>query len=58
MDYTIMIVIKDGTMAGGYGLTSQLKTFPTRELAEQVAADVTKQARHMGGTTSIIRLYL
>lgn len=58
MDFTLMIIYKDGTMSGGYGATSQLKSFPTRELAERVAASVKEQSVTISGTVQVIKLYL
>lgn len=53
MDFTIMITFRQyGTSASGYALTSQLKTFPTRELAELVAEKI------RGGDIQVIKLYL
>jgi hypothetical protein len=43
-DFTFMLVESASDMAGGYGVTGQLKSFPTREQAE-VAADNLSQVR-------------
>jgi hypothetical protein len=58
MDFTLMIVAVDGTMTGGYAMTSQLKSFPTRELAEAVAKNLKEQATNFCGRIQIIKLYL
>ena len=52
MDFTLMIIYKIyGTSDSGYAITSQLKVFPTRELAERVAKNID------GGDTKVIKLY-
>lgn len=58
MDFTLMIIVKDGTQSGGYGLTSQLKTYPTRELAERVAERIADQAHKSSNRVEVLKLYL
>lgn len=53
MDFTLMIIFKIyGTSESGYSITSQLKSFPTRELAERIAQRID------GGDTKVIKLYI
>jgi len=53
MDFTLMVIFKQyGTSESGYALTSQLKSFPTREMAERIAHQID------GGDVKVIKLYL
>lgn len=58
MDFTLMIIFKDGTMNGGYGATSQLKSFSTREMAEQVSTSIKEQSVTVSGSVQVLKLYL
>jgi len=55
-DFTLMLVVSASDMAGGYGVTSQLKSFSTRSQAEAVA-DSLRSVR-VGGVLQVIKLYV
>jgi hypothetical protein len=55
-DFTFMLVESASDMAGGYGVTGQLKSFPTREQAEAVADNL--RSVRVGGVLQVIKLYV
>lgn len=56
MDYTIMIIAKS-IATGGNAMTSQLKSFPTKGLAQRAEEVIRKQADKLSSRVEVIRLY-
>lgn len=55
MDYTLMIIAKGGS---GESMTSQLKSFPTKALADRVADQIEADAKKSTNRIEVFRLYL
>lgn len=53
MDYTLMIIASSGN-----GTTSQLRSFPTKTLADRVAEQVEEAAKKSHHRIEVIKLYL
>jgi hypothetical protein len=56
MDFTLMIIFTDWSR-DGCGVTSQLKTFPTKGLADRVAEDL-KTQDNQAGHIRVLKLYI